>query len=83
MFDRLQQLLAEISGVPPRQITRETPVRDLIDSLGLVQLLGSFEEEGVDAASSTVDAAPMLGIDRMTVGDLADVWERCRRETPP
>jgi hypothetical protein len=82
MFEELRRIVSQMSGVPVERIARETRVGDLIDSLDLVELTVAIEEgdaaqsgaEFVKAARETSDE-PFRFLE-MTVGELADWWER-------
>jgi acyl carrier protein len=67
--------VAEAFRIPIEEVTADTDLRDLNDSLGMIELILSVEGE-FDAAIPEEIAETGLGDDVQTVGDLAAYIQR-------
>jgi acyl carrier protein len=70
MLNRVRRLVADAFRLPIEEVTAETNLRDLDDSLGMIELILAVEEE-FDAAIPEAVAETGLDGEVRTVGDLA------------
>jgi acyl carrier protein len=77
-LNRVRRLVAEAFHLPIEEVTADTNLRGLDDSLGMIELIMAVEavEEEFDAAIPEEVAEAGLGDDVRTVGDLAVYIQR-------